>query len=85
MRNEIQPDLAPAELVFSTGRRHTLDIDTVDCELLISALQLIITTRGAGKVIGTNTDDTPAADARELALLELLQRAGKSEHAHSTT
>lgn len=84
MRNQILPDIAPAAPIFHDGRRHTFDLDTVDCELAAAALKLMLHTRDAGKLIGTNTEDTPAADARELALLRLFETALVTEGAHST-
>ena len=84
MRSQVTPEIDPAVHVFSSGRRHTFDLDTADCALLTSAIKLVITTREAGKLIGTNTEETPAADMREVELLKLFEKAQTTEGANGT-
>jgi hypothetical protein len=68
-----------------TGRRVTVELDELDCELICSALKIARTTRSLGKklaktfggfgeaVLGEAMKlDTPECDEREKKLIELL-------------
>ena len=66
----------PAILILREGARSTIDLDDLDASLIISALKLSNTTRNAAiTLLGLREEETPLTDARELALIKLLEAA----------